>query len=113
MTLTTVIKHFSQRYQSYEGLPCDDDMVQAAVISLHPVVILEGDDVVGQGHLGKALAHSLEAGHLLLSHLLVPIPLQGHPLQGHRLLHSPATHLLVPTAYTHTHTPAHILLRIT
>ena len=104
LALSTVTGQLADRYQSYAGLPCDDDVVQPAVISLHAVVILVGDDVVGQGHSGKALPHSLEAGYLLLGGLLVPIPLQGHPLQGHCLLHAPATHLLLPTAFTHTHT---------
>ena len=107
----TVTRQLTDRYQSYVGLPCDDDVVQPAVISLHPIVILVGNDMVGQGRLSKALPHSLEAGHLLLGHLLVPIPLQGHPLQGHCLLHPPPTRLLLPTAFTHT--PAQILLHIT
>jgi len=103
LTLITLTGQLADRYQSYAGLPCDDDVVQPAVISLHPVVIFVADDVVGQGHLGKVLPHSLEAGYLLLGGLLVPIPLQGHLLQGHCLLHAPATHLLLPTAFTDTH----------
>ena len=75
----TVTRQLTDRYQSYVGLPCDDDVVQHAVISLHAVVVLVGNDMVGQGRSGKVLPHSLEAGHLLLNDLLVPIPPAGAP----------------------------------
>ncbi len=110
MTLQIVTRQLTDRYRSHKSLPSDDDVVQYAVISLHPVVVYVGDDMVGQGHLGKALPHSLKAGYLLLGHLLGPILQQGYPLQGHRLLQPPPTHLLLPTAFAHT--PAQILLYI-